>query len=121
MPWIELENSDIYYHEEGSGQPLVLLHGNSSCCEAWFQQFAHFRDRYRVIAYDSINHGHSSNSPRDQGPRTSVDFPSAAIPRIPTTRIGQRPRECRCRSSRLMRPLPVRGPWPLGPSPSSAR
>ena len=66
MPWIELEHSDIYYHEEGSGHPLVLLHGNSSCCEAWFQQFAHFRDRFRVIAYDSINHGHSSNSPRGQ-------------------------------------------------------
>lgn len=66
MPWLELEKSDIYYQEEGSGQPLVLLHGMTSCCEAWFQQFAHFRDRYRVIAYDSINHGHSSNSPRDE-------------------------------------------------------
>ncbi len=65
MPWLELETSDIYYQEEGSGPPLVLLHGMTSCCEAWFQQFAHFRDRYRVIAYDSINHGHSSNSPRD--------------------------------------------------------
>jgi pimeloyl-ACP methyl ester carboxylesterase len=37
----------------------------SSCGEAWWQQFAHFRDRFRCIAYDSVNHGHSSNSPRD--------------------------------------------------------
>ncbi len=66
MPWLEVGQTDIYYHEEGSGQPLVLLHGNSSCCEAWFQQFAHFRDRFRVIAYDSVNHGHSSNSPRGE-------------------------------------------------------
>lgn len=36
----------------------------SSCGEAWFQQFERFRDRYRCIAYDSVNHGHSSNSPR---------------------------------------------------------
>src|SRR5581483_8767519 len=66
MPWIEINGTDIYYQEEGSGQPLLFLHGNSSCGEAWFQQFARFRDRYRVIAYDSVNHGHSSNSPRDE-------------------------------------------------------
>lgn len=66
MPWVEVGGTDIYYQEEGSGQPLVLLHGMSSCGEAWFQQFVHFRDRFRVIAYDSVNHGHSSNSPRDQ-------------------------------------------------------
>jgi pimeloyl-ACP methyl ester carboxylesterase len=65
MPWLETPETDIYYVEEGAGQPLVFLHGNSSCGEAWFQQFAHFRDRFRVIAYDSVNHGHSSNSPVD--------------------------------------------------------
>jgi len=65
MPWIEVAGTDIYYVEEGHGPPLVFLHGMSSCAEAWFQQFEHFRDRYRVVAYDSVNHGHSSNSPRD--------------------------------------------------------
>jgi pimeloyl-ACP methyl ester carboxylesterase len=65
MPWIELGTTDIYYVEEGHGPPMVLLHGMSSCSEAWFQQFDYFRDRYRVIAYDSVNHGHSANSPRD--------------------------------------------------------
>jgi pimeloyl-ACP methyl ester carboxylesterase len=65
MPWIEVNGTDIYYTEQGAGQPLVLLHGNSSCGEAWFQQFDHFSDRFRVIAYDSVNHGHSSNRARD--------------------------------------------------------
>jgi len=65
MPWIEVGETDIYYQEEGVGQPMVFLHGMSSCGEAWWQQFAHFRDRFRCIAYDSVNHGHSSNSPRD--------------------------------------------------------
>jgi pimeloyl-ACP methyl ester carboxylesterase len=65
MPWLELDDSDIYYVEEGQGQPLVFLHGMSSCGEAWWQQFEHFRDRFRVIAYASVNHGHSSNSSRD--------------------------------------------------------
>ena len=65
MPWVEVRGTDIYYVEEGNGQPFVFLHGNSSCAEAWFQQFSHFRDHFRCIAYDSVNHGHSSNSPRD--------------------------------------------------------
>jgi pimeloyl-ACP methyl ester carboxylesterase len=73
MPWIEVGNTDIYYVEEGEGQPLVFLHGMSSCAEAWFQQFAHFRDRYRCIAYDSVNHGHSSNSPRDEDEPNRAD------------------------------------------------
>lgn len=66
MPWVDVHGSDIYYHEEGEGQPLVFLHGMSSCGEAWFQQFDAFRHRFRVLAYDSVNHGHSSNSPRDE-------------------------------------------------------
>ena len=66
MPWIELDDSDIYYVERGSGPPLLFLHGMTSCCEAWFQQFDAFSSTYRCIAYDSVNHGHSSNSPRDE-------------------------------------------------------
>ena len=73
MAWVEVNGDDIYFVEEGAGQPLVFLHGNSSCAEAWFQQFAHFRDRYRCIAYDSVNHGHSSNSPRDADEPDRVD------------------------------------------------
>ena len=65
MPWIEIGSTDVYYTEAGEGRPLVLLHGMSSCGEAWFQQLEAFRGRFRVIAYDSVNHGHSSNSPRD--------------------------------------------------------
>lgn len=66
MPWIQVGASDIYYQEAGAGQPLVLLHGMSSCGEAWFQQFEAFAPYLRVIAYDSVNHGHSGNSPRDE-------------------------------------------------------
>lgn len=65
MPWVEVNGYDIHYHERGEGQPFVFLHGNSSCGEGWWQQFEHFSGRFRCIAYDSINHGHSSNSPRD--------------------------------------------------------
>ncbi len=67
MAWVDVNGIDIHYVEEGEGQPIVFLHGNSSCGEAWWQQFAAFGalGGYRCIAYDSVNHGHSSNSPRD--------------------------------------------------------
>ncbi len=73
MSWVDVNGTDIYYVEEGSGPPLLFLHGNSSCGEAWWQQFAAFRDRFRVIAYDSVNHGHSSNSSRDVEEPDRVD------------------------------------------------
>jgi pimeloyl-ACP methyl ester carboxylesterase len=66
MPWAQAGPSDIYYQEAGEGQPLVFLHGMSSCAEAWFQQFEAFSPFFRVVAYDSVNHGHSANSPRDE-------------------------------------------------------
>jgi pimeloyl-ACP methyl ester carboxylesterase len=66
MPWIDVNGQDIYYVEKGSGQPFVFLHGMSSCGEAWWQQFDAFGERFHVIAYDSVNHGHSSNSPRGE-------------------------------------------------------
>jgi pimeloyl-ACP methyl ester carboxylesterase len=66
MPWAQVGPTDIYYQEAGEGQPLVFLHGMSSCAEAWFQQFEAFSAYFRVVAYDSVNHGHSANSPRDQ-------------------------------------------------------
>ncbi|HEY2505658.1 MAG TPA: alpha/beta hydrolase [Streptosporangiaceae bacterium] len=66
MPWAQVGPTDIYYQEAGEGQPLVFLHGMSSCAEAWFQQFEAFSPYFQVIAYDSVNHGHSANSPREE-------------------------------------------------------
>ncbi len=79
MPWLDANGTDIYYHEGGRGRPLVLLHGMSSCGEAWFQQFEAFRDRFRVIAYDSVNHGHSANSPRGEPEPDRVDELEAVL------------------------------------------
>lgn len=66
MPWVNVDGIDIRYIEQGSGQPLVFLHGNSSCSVAWERQFEEFSKDFRCIAYDSVNHGTSANSPRDE-------------------------------------------------------
>ena len=66
MPWVQVGQTDIHYLEAGEGPPLVFIHGALSCAEAWFQQFEALRGRFRVISYDSVNHGLSSNSPREE-------------------------------------------------------
>ncbi|HZU72405.1 MAG TPA: alpha/beta hydrolase [Acidimicrobiales bacterium] len=66
MGFVEVNGIDIHYVAEGEGPPLVFLHGFGSCAEAWYQQFAVFGARFRCIAYDSVNHGHSANSPAGQ-------------------------------------------------------
>jgi pimeloyl-ACP methyl ester carboxylesterase len=73
MSWLTVGGSDIHYLEVGSGQPLLFLHGNGSSALNWHQQVDAFRNNYRVIAYDSVNHGHSSNSPANEPEPDRVD------------------------------------------------
>jgi ABC-type branched-subunit amino acid transport system permease subunit/pimeloyl-ACP methyl ester carboxylesterase len=46
----------------GTLPALLLIHRNSSCKEVFGHQFAAFRDRYRVIAFDLPGHGVSGNA-----------------------------------------------------------
>jgi len=66
MPFLAVNDSDIFYTDHGSGDPIVMLHGRSASGACWDWHIARLRDRYRVIAFDSVNHGFSSNSPVDQ-------------------------------------------------------
>lgn len=79
MAWLDIDGSDIHYLEFGTGQPLVFLHGNGSSGLNWHQQVDFFQERYRVIAYDSINHGHSANSPRNEPEPDRVDELEAVL------------------------------------------
>lgn len=61
----------LHYTEQGSGEPLVLLHGNSEDSSYFEHQLDCFQDRYRVIAVDSRAHG---GSPRGMAPLTLAQF-----------------------------------------------
>ena len=52
----------LYYEVYGTGEPLLLVHGNGSSIGELKGQIDHFRKRYRVIAMDSRDHGKSSDS-----------------------------------------------------------
>ena len=61
----------LYYKEEGSGFPLILLHGNGEDGGYFAHQMEYFKDRYRVIAVDTRGHG---RSPRGEKPFTIRQF-----------------------------------------------
>ena len=53
----------LYYEVYGTGEPVLLVHGNGSSI-GWFRaQIDFFRNRYQVIAMDSRDQGKSGDSP----------------------------------------------------------
>ncbi|MCQ6272402.1 alpha/beta hydrolase [Pseudarthrobacter sp. R1] len=67
MPWLDVLGNDIHYTDSGAGRPVVLLHGHASAAACWEPIIAELEQDFRVLAYDTYDHGWSSNSPR-QGP-----------------------------------------------------
>lgn len=72
MPYAMSGQCRIYYESHGSGLPLVLVHGAGGNHAIWWQQVAHFRNRYRVITVDLRGFGRSDTV--SDGP-DSLDFP----------------------------------------------
>ena len=62
---------ELHYREEGSGEPLLLLHGNGEDGSYFESQIAYFKSDYRVIAVDTRGHG---GSPRGAAPMTLEQF-----------------------------------------------
>lgn len=50
---------NLHYTEQGSGTPLVLLHGFPFSSAIWREQLARLSDQYRVITPDLRGHGRS--------------------------------------------------------------
>lgn len=52
----------LYYEIYGTGEPLLVVHGNGGGIADLSAQIAHFRKRYKVIAMDSRDQGKSADS-----------------------------------------------------------
>ena len=58
---------DLYYDEQGSGDPLLLVMGLAADSAAWLFQVPDFARRYRTIVFDNRGVGRSAKPP---GPYT---------------------------------------------------
>jgi pimeloyl-ACP methyl ester carboxylesterase len=65
MAWFEHETSRIYYEEEGSGEPLLMIPGWSGSIEDLGPVRQALTPRYRVIAADPPGSGRSGPQPRE--------------------------------------------------------
>lgn len=64
-------NIRLHCMEKGSGEPLILLHGNGENHTYFVQQIEHFAQNYRVLALDTRGHG---ETPRGQAPFSIRQF-----------------------------------------------
>ena len=68
--YVKANGIKIYYEEYGSGEPLLLLHGNSQSIGDFSNQIPELQKYYRVIAVDTRGHGKSG----DQNKRYTYDL-----------------------------------------------
>jgi haloalkane dehalogenase len=64
--WIEIDGHRLHYLDEGSGPPVLLVHGNPTWSFYWREAVKALRATHRVIAVDHIGCGLSDKpSPCD--------------------------------------------------------
>lgn len=62
----EVNGIKMYYEIYGSGQPLVLLHGNGGSIKGHAQRIEYFKTNFQVIVIDSRGHGKSIDTSNKQ-------------------------------------------------------
>lgn len=64
MATLPVEDGTLWYEEQGTGPPLVFLHGNWLDADSWRKQVETFADTHRVITPEFRGHGRSPASDR---------------------------------------------------------
>ncbi len=59
---LEINNITLHYTQEGTGQPLILLHGNGEDHSIFAPLTKQLSNHFTVYAIDSRNHGKSSKT-----------------------------------------------------------
>ncbi len=57
--YIQIGEVKTWYEQEGSGEPLVLLHGGMATNGLWAPQMPDFAARFRLVAPERRGHGHT--------------------------------------------------------------
>ncbi|SET11368.1 Pimeloyl-ACP methyl ester carboxylesterase [Natronincola peptidivorans] len=68
MPYFKFQGKNIYFEDQGSGEALILLPGNTSSSAAHKSEIEHFSQKFRVICPDYLGYGRSDRMkelPRD--------------------------------------------------------
>lgn len=74
--YVRIGELDTWYDEEGTGEPLLLLHGGMATNETWAGQLPDFAFRFRVLAPERRGHGHTCDL---DGPMSYDDMAAETI------------------------------------------
>jgi pimeloyl-ACP methyl ester carboxylesterase len=78
--YIKVNGLNIFYIEEGKGQPLILLHGGITNAEFnWKEHIEYYSKNFRVLALDSRGHGKTNNPSGEFSYRLMADDVAAFI------------------------------------------
>lgn len=61
VPYIKINEHEVYYNDSGSGEAVIFLHNGFYSTTTWDGVRAQFAADYRVIDYDRAGYGRSSN------------------------------------------------------------
>lgn len=61
--FVDTPDGQVYYVEQGSGEPLVLLHQSPRSVSMWLDAMPLLAARHRVIAFDLLGYGESDPPP----------------------------------------------------------
>ena len=61
MPKAKVNGVNLYYEEQGSGTPVLMLHGFAGTTRMWDPQVKPFSQKYRFITCDMRGHGQSES------------------------------------------------------------
>ncbi|MBE5799019.1 MAG: alpha/beta hydrolase [Clostridiales bacterium] len=59
MSYFVFDHKRMYYHESGTGKPLLFLHGNTASSNMYAQIAEKYKEGHRVILIDFLGHGKS--------------------------------------------------------------
>jgi len=59
MSYFVFEHKRLYYHESGTGRPLLFLHGNTASSNMYAQIADRYKRDFNVILLDFLGHGKS--------------------------------------------------------------
>lgn len=81
MATINRGGVNIYYEDNGSGQPVLLSHGYSATTRMWAGQVEALKGDYRIITWDMRGHGQSDSpdDPKAYSEQATVDDMAAIL------------------------------------------
>src|SRR4051794_16562295 len=84
MNTLTINDVQYYVECEGSGPPLLLLHGFTGSSATWTAHIAAWRDRFATIAVDLLGHGQSDapSGPARYGMEATVADLAALLDRL---------------------------------------